>query len=168
MRFILSIVIWFIFVGGLWLYISQRDASRQQTATVVPIAPSVVGNFSIEITPTFSTEKDPFALTTENADASSFELKLNGTPIVFPYDELQRGKAVVLENIEGLLNGHNEIYVKASPPLSENTLEHGIRIKLFEEDSLLVDKTIWSSQGALVSGTISFNHLVKKEDGHDH
>lgn len=168
MRFILSIVIWFVLVGGLWLYISKRDASKLQTATVVPIGLSVVGAFSIEITPTFSTEKDPFALTTDNAGASTLELKLNSNPIVFPSDELQRGKVVLLENIEGLLNGHNEIYVKASPPLSENTLEHGIRIKLFEEDSLLVDKTIWSSQGALVSGTISFNHLVKKEDGHDH
>lgn len=168
MRFVLSILIWLILVGGLWVYTSKRDASKPQAANAASIDLSVQGVFSIEITPTFSTEKDPFALTTDDTASSTLELKLNGTSIALPFDDLQRGKTVVLENIAGLLMGHNEIYLKASPPLSENALEHGIRIKVSEKDNLIADKTIWSSPGALVSGTVSFNHLAEKKDGDEH
>ncbi len=168
MRFLLVVTIWVVIVGGLWIYITQRDHRREQIIAPVPVDLSVEGRFAIEITPTFSVEKDPFALTTSDSSASHLEIKLNGREIVIDAGEILRGKTIRHEDVDGVLAGYNEIYVAASPPLAENTLEHGIRVKLFDESGLLVDQTVWAEQGALVSGTISFSRLLNEEDSHDH
>ena len=168
MRFLLVIIIWVVIVGGLWSYVSYRDGQRLQATTREPINLEVEGKFAIEITPTFSTEKDPFALTTTAEAPSSLQIKLNGMELSLETDELLRGQTVRLDNVSGMLAGHNEIYINATPPLSESSLEHGIRLKLFENNAIVVDKTLWASQGALVSGTISFSHLEKEKGDHDH
>lgn len=168
MRFLLVVTIWVVIVGGLWSFISHRDTRRQQITANTPVDLSVEGQFAIEVTPTFSTEDDPFALTTSESTSPPFEVKINGTTIDMNVSEVLRGQTIRYENVVGVLAGHNEIYVTASPPLSENTLEHGIRVKLYEDSSLVVDKTVWAGQGAIVSGTISFSHSQKKEGNHDH
>lgn len=168
MRFLLVVTIWIVIVGGLWKYISQRDASREQIIASSPVDLSVEGHFKLEVTPTFSTEDDPFALTTSDSNAAPFKLKLNGIELDTNVVELRRGQTLRQENIVGVLVGHNEIYVNASPPMSENTLEHGVRVKFYENNTLVVDKTVWADQGALVSGTISFSHSKTEEASHDH
>lgn len=168
MRFLLVIAVWLVIVGGLWNYISHRDERRLQITAEAPMDLSVEGRFIIEVTSTFSTEDDPFALTSSDTAAQPLELKLNGTEIELAAQQVLRGQTIRHEDVAGVLSGHNEIYVTASPPVSENTLEHGIRIKLFEDTTLLVDHTVWAEQGALVSGTISFNHLQNEEVKHDH
>ena len=95
-------------------------------------------------------------------------LKLNGNALDMNILEFQRGETIRNEKVAGVLTGYNEIYVNASPPLSENTLEHGIRVKFYQDNTLIVDKTVWADQGALVSGTISFNHSQTEETSHDH
>ena len=168
MRFLMVMAIWIVIVGGLWNYISHRDAKRELIVATTPIDLTVEGQYSLEITPTFSTEDDPFALTTSDNTASSFEVKLNGNALDLNVLEFQRGETIRNEKVGGVLTGHNEIYVNASPPLSENTLEHGIRVKFYQDDTLIVDRTVWADQGALVSGTISFNHSQTEEASHDH
>lgn len=168
MRFFLVISIWIVIVGGLWGYVSQRDAKRAliQAPTATDLA--VEGVFSIEITPTFSTEEDPFALNTTDNPLPPIEVKLNGVGLTLDTGDVMRGKTIRLGNVSGMLVGHNEIYINASPPMSENTLEHGVRVKLFEDKDLVVDETIWATQGALVSGSVSFNYQDKEEAEHDH
>jgi len=168
MRFLLVVVIWIVIVGGLWNYISHRDAKRELIVSATPIDLTVEGQFALEITPTFSTEDDPFALTTSENISSSFEVKLNGNALDMSALEFQRGETIRNGKVTGVLTGHNEIYVNASPPLSENTLEHGLRVKFYQDDTLLLDRTVWADQGTLVSGTISFNHSQNEEVSHDH
>lgn len=168
MRFLMVVAIWIVIVGGLWNYISQRDAKRELIVAATPIDLSVDGQYALEITPTFSTEDDPFALKTSDNTASSFEVKLNGNALDMSVMGFQRGETIRNAKVGGVLTGHNEIYVNASPPLSENTLEHGIRVKFYRDNTLIVDKTVWAEQGALVSGTISFNHSQTEEAGHGH
>lgn len=168
MRFLMVVAIWIVIVGGLWNYISQRDAKRELIVAATPIDLSDDGQYTLEITPTFSTEDDPFALTTSDNTASSFEVKLNGNALDMSVLEFQRGETIRNAKVGGVLTGHNEIYVNASPPLSENTLEHGIRVKFYQDNTLIVDRTVWADQGALVSGTISFNHSRTEEASHDH
>ena len=167
MRFFLVITIWIVIVGGLWSYISHRDGKRLQYTAQSPIDLTVEGHFSIEITPTFSTEKDPFALTTSDSTGAPLAIKLNGRAQVIDAQEVQRGQTIRLENVTGMLAGHNEIFVYASPPFAESNLEHGVRVKVFEDTTTVADETVWASEGALVSGTVSFNHLQKKEGDHD-
>ena len=168
MRFILVTIIWVVIVGGLWSYIANRD-SRRLKAAPQPIADrSVEERFAIEITPTFSTEKDPFALTTSETTQKSLEIRLNSKVLPLSSQEVLRGEAIRLEDVAGMLTGHNEIYLSASPPISESTLEHGVRVRVFQNEDSIVDETIWSGQGALVSGTISFSYATEEEDGHGH
>ncbi len=168
MRFLMVVAIWIVIVGGLWSYISHRDAKRELIVASTPIDLTVAGQYAIEITPTFSTENDPFALKTSDNAMSSFQVKLNGSALDMNVLELQRGKTIRNEAIGTALSGHNEIFVNASPPVSESALEHGIRVKFYQDNTLIVDKTIWADQGALVSGTISFNHSQTEETSHDH
>lgn len=168
MRFFLVVIVWIVIVGGLWNYISHRDGKRLQAVAQAPIDLTIEGRFAIEITPTFSTEKDPFALTTADSSDAPLEIKLNGRALAIDAQEVVRGQTIRLENVTGILAGHNEIFVNASPPLQESNLEHGVRLKVFEDTTAVVDETVWASKGALVSGTVSFNHLQKKESDHDH
>ncbi len=168
MRFLMVVAIWIVIVGGLWNYISHRDAKRELIVTAIPIDLTIEGQYALEITPTFSTEDDPFALKTYDNTASSFEVKLNGNALDMNVLEFQRGETIRNAKVGGVLTGHNEIYVNASPPLSENNLEHGVRVKFYQDDTLIVDRTVWADQGALVSGTISFNHSQTEEASHDH
>jgi hypothetical protein len=167
MRFLLVIAIWLVMVGGLYQYIAWRDGAVAAPAAVFTMAKASAGEFSLELTPTFSLEDDPFALTIgEDAD-SSLEIRLNGRLLNVPDEELQRGRPFTITAVEGVLLGHNEIHIKASPPVAESSLDHALRIRVLDQGVVLADHSLWSSEGELVSGTVGFD-TKEKEAGHDH
>ena len=168
MRIVLVVIIWIVIVGGLWAYVWQRDAAVVNTIAEKPIVELAEQSYSLEITPTFSTEVDPFALDTSDANTETLEVRLNGNQIPVTGIQLERGLTRTIPTLDGVVKGHNEIYLKASPPLSQHTLNHGIRIRLFENDSPIADHTLWNSRGSLVSGTVSFEIGSVQEDDHDH
>lgn len=167
MRYLLVLGIWVAIVGGMWLYTSKRDAAVPQ-AQAAAVEFAADRRFSIEITPTFSIENDPFALQTTETAATPLEVRFNGTPLEMPYDTISRGATIRVVDVQGVMNGNNEIYVKASPPMSETMIDHGIRIRFYADSSLIADQTVWSSQGSLVSGTASFDYRAAGEEEHDH
>jgi hypothetical protein len=167
MRFVLTIIIWVVILGGLWSYSRQRQIAEagivRQTLTVVEVQEL----YTLQLTPTFSIEPDPFALQTADSNDGAVELRLNGITIPVAADSLQRGTPWTLKKVDGLVEGTNEIYVQASPPITESQLEHGVRVQLLKGEVAAVDSTLWSRQGSLVSGTIHFE-LKGKDDQHDH
>ncbi|WP_028585343.1 hypothetical protein [Desulfogranum mediterraneum] len=167
MRFILTLLIWLVIIGGLWSYSRQRQAAEAEIVIRNPTLTLAKEVYSLKLTPTFSSEADPFALQTEDSGPVALELRLNGRLLPVPADQLNRGIPWTLEGVEGLVMGDNEIYLAASPPLSEGSLEHGMRVQLARAGVRVVDTTLWSSQGSLVSGTIHFA-LTAKEESHDH
>jgi len=168
MRFILCIVIWIIFVGGLWVYTWQRDAKLPDSPLAAPPVETVKGNYRLEITPTFSVETDPFALQADTPQTEAIELRLNGQLLQQLDEAISRGKTLKLFNIPEILTGFNEIFVSASPPISETDLDHGIRIRLLDGETIIVDDTVWAGGGARVSGSVSFQMSMKADDEHDH
>jgi len=168
MRFLLCIVIWIVFVGGLWVYIWHRDAKLPDSPLPAPPVETVKGNYRLEITPTFSVETDPFALQTDAPVTASIELRLNGQLLQQPDEAISRGKTLKLFNIPELSTGFNEIFVSASPPISETELDHGIRVRLLDGETILVDDTVWAGRGARVSGSVSFQTSLKMDDEHEH
>lgn len=169
MRFLLCVVLWIFFIGGLWAYTCQRDAGLPEGPAEVAALEVLTGDYVLEMTPSFSIEKDPFALAVDDdAESSGLEVRLNGTPIEVAADSISRGKVVRVTEGIVLTIGFNEFYVKASPPTSEAHLDHGLRVRLLENGAPLVDQTLWSSQGATVAGSVSFNLAAHKEDDHDH
>jgi len=165
MRFVLCLVIWFLFVGGLYLYTSGRDSSFARSNVAPTIIEKKASSVMLELTPTFSVEEDPFALKTDTA-AGPFEIRING--IVVPSEDLQisRGKTLVIDDVSAVIGDLNEVFIKASPPVSENSLDHGIRVRLLSDGSVLADETIWNSGGGLVSGTLSFSTEEQGEADH--
>lgn len=167
MRFLLCLIIWVFFIGGLFLYTSQRHDPVRQTAVAAPVPQQTQQRIAIELTPTFSLEDDPFALQTEEKK-EPFELRLNGAAIKTEAADLSRGKTLLLSDIGGVRDDYNEVFVKASPPVAESNLNHGVRVRLLSGDRVLADKTIWSGGGGLVSGSVSFILSDTKDNAHGH
>ena len=164
MRFFLTIVIWIIIIGGLFFYSRQREMAEARVQIQRPAITEAKDAYTLQVTPTFSIEKDPFALEIEEDTSSGVQLSLNGAPLPVAAKNLQRGVPWKLEGVDGLVMGNNEIYVQASPPLTESNLEHGVRVQLLGSGAVNVDRTIWSYQGSLVAGTI---HFQLKEEAHE-
>ena len=167
MRFLLCLVIWVVFVGGLYAYTDQRDRSFPTETAVAAVEEKDTLRISIELTPTFSVEDDPFALQTQEQKAP-FDLRLNGRAVDIANLPITRGQTLFIRDLEVALSDHNELFIKASPPVAESHLNHGIRLRLLNKDQVLADQTIWSSGGGLVSGTVPFKPPVTLEIDHDH
>ncbi len=166
-RFLLSILIWGVMVGGVWLYTAARDARLPQESSRINAATAVRGEFILSLTSTFSTQKDPFALDTGEESASDLVLRLNGKDIDLPSPDMARGQEMRISRLPDLLPGFNEVYINAGPPVSESMLFHGIRVKLTLNGAPVADQTIWAGHGERVSGTAGFTLDPEKESGHD-
>ncbi|HCY87358.1 MAG TPA: hypothetical protein DHV36_19650 [Desulfobacteraceae bacterium] len=165
MRFLLSLLIWIIMVGGMWMYTWQRDRGLPEGPSQPRTVETVAGEFVLEVTPTFSMEKDPFALDT-GADDAAVTLALNGDAVPFSQERFARGQQLRIDGLTGLHAGMNEIFVKASPPASESHMDHALRVRVTDRGFVIVDRTVWGGRGALVSGTVSFELTDHKEDDH--
>lgn len=169
MRFFLIIISWIVIIGGLRLYTWQRDMAVKPIQNVVAQQQQESkASYRLQITSTFSVEPDPFALEESESLESALQISLNGQPIKLPIEQLKRGEMIQMDDLQGVIAGHNEIYVKASPPVEENLLNHGIRINLIEGGNSLVDQTLWSEQGSLVSGTVVFKAGSDAKEDHEH
>ncbi len=168
MRFLLCLTIWIVIVGGLWLYTWQRDMARAKVIMTQPEIHYVERDFSLEVTSTFSAEPDPFSLQLDNTPSSPLEISVNGVPLRIDTDVLRRGEVLKIEKVGNLLMGSNELYLKASPPLAESDRDHAIRIRLLQAEDILLDRTIWSKEGSLVSGSVNFKLEDTAGDAHDH
>ncbi|WP_136796317.1 hypothetical protein [Desulfosediminicola ganghwensis] len=165
MRFVLTAVIWIVIVGGLWGYTRQRLQAEAGIERIQPQLVQVTQKFDLILTPTFSVEPDPFALQVTDELAVTMDLRINGQQVAIAADSLQRGVPLVIEDVRGLVEGQNEIYVQASPPLSESEKSHAVRVQLRRASSSLMDNTIWASQGARVLGTVNFVLTARGDSG---
>ena len=116
MRFILTLFIWTLFVGGLWLYTWQRDAGLPTGPTAMAAVKTIEGHFTLELTPTFSVEKDPFALMTDDAPHAAMDLHLNGENVEVHADTLSRGKTITLENLPPFIRDSTKSISRPAPP----------------------------------------------------
>lgn len=167
MRFVLVVLIWVVLLGGLRFYILQRDAALPPGAAPPrPAAAAVGSSISIELTPTFSTEEDPFALRLDDREVAPLQLRLNGSVLPLPPTGLDRGRSLVLKDLGDIRLGRNEVQITTSPPMAEIQLEHAVRVRIFAGDNtLLTDQTLWAGGGSLVSGTIEFDYTAGNSHG---
>lgn len=168
MRFVLSLLIWFIMVGGVYSYTQIRDQARVSSVTQQLQITSAAGEYTVTITPTFSVESDPFALTTDTDVPAGFELWLNGQRLAVEQSSLRQGNELIIAKVQGFIDGGNEIFVKASPPVSGDVDNYALRVQLLENGSVIKEKTIWSSGGAQVSGTMTVILGQEEKEEHDH
>lgn len=168
MRFALTALIWLIMVGGLTFYIQQRDRRLPPPVRITAAEAVPMEDYTLEITPTFSPEPDPFALQGDPVLPAALLVRLGERELFRSERVLPAGKTLSLHKVAGLVVGHNELYLQATPPVNEALMDHAVRVRLLQGNRELFDQTLWGSSGAVVAGTIPFSLDKGGEAGHDH
>ncbi len=168
-RILLAGLSWFLFVGGLHLYMARRDAALTAQQQAIALAFSR-GHHTIEITPTFTAEPNPFALRLdESPTPAALLVRLNDKELLRLTDRVAGGRPVMIEEVKGLVLGANEIFIEASPPDTKANVNHAVRVRVFRDDVPVSDTTLWSEGGSAVSGVVRFElKAAAGGDNHDH
>ena len=167
MRFVLAALIWLILVGGLSLYIHERDRRAPAEIRTPTTEAAPMEDFTLEITPTFATEADPFSLHGDTA-AATMVVRLGERELFRSEQSLPAGVTVSVHPVAGLATGLNELFLKAGPPLSEAQMDHAVNVRLLQGSRVVFDETVWGRSGANVAGTVSFTITGTPEAEHDH
>ena len=168
MRFVLSIVVWLIIVGGLVFYMHQREDTTGSLPPIIePKAAEV--SYSLVLTPTFSIEPDPFAIRLDDqTESPALLVRLGDREILRIADRLEAGDPIRIDPIPGLMMGVNEFYIEANPPLESTQKSRAIRIQVFQNERVASDTTLWSEPGAKVNGTFRFEIAQPEKEKSDH
>lgn len=129
---------------------------------------SVEGVFALQVTTTFAVEPDPFALRTERNEASALLVKLNGNEILRKTDKVQAGAPIRVEPVPGLIDGRNEFYLEANPPVGLANLSYAVRVQLFRDEQLVAERSFWSEPGSRIASSfqVSISKETKPKDDH--
>ncbi|MDX9973601.1 MAG: hypothetical protein RBU21_11510 [FCB group bacterium] len=166
-RFGLAGLAWLVCVGGVAFYMHARDAWREDHQAIAAAAPeAAVRRYDLELTLTFDAQPDPFALvTTESSAAPVVSVQLNGAPLVALSEGIAPGKPWLQENIQGVVEGNNELLVEATPPLTDEESRHALRLRVLSQGGAVADQTFWSQGGEKLVGVLPFE--VKHHDEED-
>jgi hypothetical protein len=160
-----AVIIWVLLIGGLTVYMQSRDTAA---VGVTYKLHSAEGIFALQITTTFAVEPDPFALRTGQNEASALLVKLNGNEILRRTDRVQAGTPIRLEPVPGLIDGRNEFYLEANPPVGLANLSYAVRVQLFRDEQLIADRSLWSEPGSRIASAfqVSVAKDLKEKDAH--
>lgn len=169
MRFIAIIIIWVVLIGGLKLFLNHRQALiPMQTLT----RNHATGQYRLELTSTFTAKEDPFALqVTENSTSSAVVIQLGGKNLFPANRSIEAGKALEITPLPDLVVGLNEFYIEANPPTDQAQQSQALRLRLFQDDHLIDQKSFWSEPGGRLAGTFTVTiaeTLSQEHDDHDH
>lgn len=167
MRILLVILIWILMVGGLALYIRARGVPLP--GATAPASQATAGHVTLEITPTFTAEPDPFALQTGTTEPpAALILRMNGRELSRITDKIESGKALRIEPKDAAVTGTNELFLEASPPSEQSEQSHALRVRVYRDGLLLADQTLWSEPGGKVLGSVSFAGQSTPTQEHHH
>ena len=189
MRPVLAIVVIVVALGSVRAYISFVDSvTGREFAAIQEI--EAAGRFHLDLTISFDAHADVFT-------PESVLLELHGGRTLLQMEEsVLAGTVLTIDPVEGIVEGANEFYLKVATaeaeedgafslsgddPLPESTSEgdlkgadksRAVRIRVFRDDQLIAEETIWSEPGEPVDGTVTV-HLpagsTSTEDhGHEH
>jgi len=165
MRPVLAVCVCFVLLGGLALFMSSKhEGSGFRTVESKP----AVGGFSLEITPSFTVEPDPFALRTSSGEQpAALIVKVNGREVLRREDRVEGGAPLVAQNITEMIEGENELYVEANPPLDQANNAHAIRAKVVRDGEQIADRTLWSEPGVKLAATFRIQVRPQEEKRKD-
>lgn len=169
MRFVAVIAIWVILIGGLQLFLGHRQSLAPMKNHTQAHA---TGLYRLDITSTFTAKTDPFALNIEGDDSSSaVVIQLGGHDIFKTNETIEAGRAITITPLPDLKVGKNEFYIEISPPLDQAQQAQAVRIRLFQDDRLIQQKSFWSEPGERLVGTFTVaiaEQPAQENSGHDH
>lgn len=168
MRIALAVLIWLMFVGGLGLYTHYRDIAAQALRPSVEIQ-TAEGSYAMQITTTFAVEPDPFALQTDElGEQPALVVRLGEREILKRTDRLEAATPIRVEPLLGLVEGTNEIYLEANPPLEQVGKSQAVRVQIMRDGQTVAEQTFWSAPGGKVADTMRFDLGIAREAEEDH
>jgi hypothetical protein len=164
MRFLLVLLVWVVFVGGVTVYVMKRETVQSVDERKREEARSA---FALELTTSFDVTPDPFAL--ETKESTGIVVRAGGRAIA-QRDELEAGTTLRIAPIPGLIQGSNEFYIEANPPLDESNRPHALQIRILRGDVLVVERILWAEPGSRVASTfvLDTTEADHEESKHDH
>ena len=183
MRPVLAIVVIAVALGSVKAYTSfvgsatgREHEQFQETAAE--------GRFHLELTLSFDARGDAF-------NPESVLLKLHGDRVLLQVEEpVSAGTVLDVDPVEGIVVGSNEFYLKVATGendtdadafslstedvASESTVAGGadksraVRIRVFQDDQPIAEKTIWSEPGQAVDGTVTIEILSAARPAGEH
>jgi hypothetical protein len=164
-----AVLIWIVLVGGFTLYVNTREPVK----TVQAVGPRTAeGAYVLEITPSFAPEPDPFALRAEReTEAPAVVLTVNGKEALRIGHRIEPGIPIRVEPVPGLVQGDNELFIEANPPLTATRMAHAVRVRLLHGERTIGDRSFWSEPGSRIAETfrivvIAEPRLEEHDRGH--
>jgi hypothetical protein len=68
----------------------------------------------------------------------------------------------------GLVEGTNEIYLEASPPIEQVGKSQAVRVQILRDGQTVAEQTFWSAPGGKVADTLRFELGIVREAEEDH
>ena len=170
MRFGLIILIWVVIVGGLGAYMQQRG-QPDAAGTAIIAFEKAEDTYALTITTTFAVEPDPFAIQVDDKDKPpALTARLGNREILRITDRLEAGTPIELNPIPDLIEGENEIYLEANPPVGGSATSNAVKIQILHQNQPISEKIFWADPGSKIAGTFRFiiSESEEKKDSHDH
>jgi hypothetical protein len=73
-----------------------------------------------------------------------------------------------IEPLLGLVEGTNEIYLEASPPIEQVGKSQAVRVQILRDGQTVAEQTFWSAPGGKVADTLRFELGIVREAEEDH
>jgi hypothetical protein len=172
MRVLVAVIVWVFFIGGLSLYINNRDFADYSPNNLFEFQ-QVEQVYALEVTPSFILESDPFALTMDIQNSSpALLIRLGEHELLNISAPVTTAETFKIEPLHSLIVGQNEIYVEATPPTNHFSTYNALRIRILKNGYPFEEKTLWSPPGTKVAGTFQFTLETDdndfSEEKHDH
>jgi hypothetical protein len=136
--------------GALAAYERFVDTLPEQIHASEGAAPAA-GKFSVELTLSFDAAKDDFAL--ENQPA--VVVRMAGRDLIREEEPLTAGRPLRAEDVAGIVQGQNAFFVRAVPAQDFMGRPCAARLRIFRDDDVIGENTLWSPPGGLVVGEVA-------------
>mgnify|MGYP006306966333 CR=1 FL=1 len=162
-RIATAMAVCILFLSGVTWYMSSRNLGKSGESNAVELQ-AAEARYDLEVTPTFSAKRDPFALRTDDREEeAALSVRLGDREILAVKQDAPAGQPIVVHHIEGLVRGWNELYLQAAPPADAYGVRHFVHMRLLRDGAPVAEKTFWSDGGALVAGSVKFR--VEEAEG---
>ena len=152
-----------ILLGTKWFLAANQPAPATRIEVMEQLA---AGQFSIELVPMFDAGPDAFSLQAE--EASSIVVELQGENVLNHSAPVATGETVTIENVTGLIEGDNELFVRATPADGSADLVRAMRVRVLRNQLRLAEAWLSSEPGLAVEGTVTVSLSGIESKEHEH
>lgn len=148
-------------LGGLQTYMLFRPQIVREA--IVRVEHRAAGNFRLELLATAALGPDAFAL--DSSEAAALDVSYLGHSVVTRTEPLDAGQPLVVEPIEGLVEGANEFFVRCWPQDTTAQVPLAVRLRILRDDAILSEQTLWSEAGEPVQAAVRLDLPASQVNG---